>query len=181
MEQIELIKAKIKDATMVLLGIGTEVSLKNYSKEELLEFFKSVAELIKGKFYFAVTLNTDDLIYEAGLEEVLIVAPCGSDKTGNVVTNENYDESGYLPQWQAYQKWLGNTLNQKFVILELGVGLEYPSVLRFPDEKMAYYNQKATLIRIHSTLAQLPSEISDRSISRTEHPIVWMNATKNSL
>jgi len=140
--------------------------------------------LIKGKFYFAVTLNTDDLIYEAGLEEALIVAPCGSDKTGNVVTNEHYDESGYLPQWQAYQKWLGNTLNQKFVILELGVGMEYPSVLRFPGEKMAYYNQKATLIRIHSSLSQVPAEISGRSVSVSENPVEFLknfDKCKNSL
>lgn len=169
-----LIKEKLKDATMVLLGIGTEVSLKNYSREELLEFYHSTAELIKGKFYFAVTLNTDDLIYEAGLEEALIVAPCGSDKTGNVISNGHYDESGYLPQWQAYQKWLGNTLNQKFVILELGVGLNYPSVLRFPGEKMVYFNQKSTLIRIHSTLSQVPAEIGERCISVAENPVEFM-------
>lgn len=169
--QEQLIRETVKDATMVLLGIGTEVSLKHYSREELEQFYKNAAKLIKGKFYFAVTLNTDDLIYEAGLEEALIVAPCGSDRTGNVITNGNYDESGYLPQWQAYQKWLGNTLNQKFVILELGVGLDYPSVLRFPGEKMTYFNQKATLIRVHKSLSQVPAEIGERCISVAEDPV----------
>ena len=90
------------------------------------------------------------------------------------MTNENYDESGYLPQWQAYQKWLGNTLNQKFVILEMGVGLNYPTVLRFPGEKMVYFNQKSTLIRVHSSLAQVPAEISERCISVSEHPVEFI-------
>ncbi len=162
---------KINDSMMVLVGIGNELSLQHHTREELSEFYRKVAELVKNKFYFVVTMNTDDLIYEAGLEERLIVAPCGSDKTGNVITNGHYDESGYLPQWQAYQKWLGNTLNQKLAILELGVGFQYPSVLRFPDEKMAYFNQKATLIRVHSALSQVPEEIGEKSISIAEDPI----------
>lgn len=162
---------KIKDSMMVLVGIGTEVSLKNYGREELLAFYREIAEAVKGKFYFVVTLNTDDLIYEAGFDPSLIVAPCGSDKTGNVITNGNYDESGYLPQWQAYQTWLGNTLNRELVILELGVGFQYPSVLRFPDEKMTFFNQKSTLVRVHSEFSQVPKEIVERSMTAAENPV----------
>ena len=125
---------RIKSSMMVLVGIGTEISEKHHTREELLAFYQEIAGAVKGKFYFVVTLNTDDLIYEAGFDPSLIVAPCGSDRTGNVITNGHYDESGYLPQWKAYQTWLGNTLNRELVILELGVGFEYPSVLRFPDE-----------------------------------------------
>ena len=129
---------RIKSSMMVLVGIGTEISEKHHTREELLAFYQEIAGAVKGKFYFVVTLNTDDLIYEAGFDPSLIVAPCGSDRTGNVITNGHYDESGYLPQWKAYQTWLGNTLNRELVILELGVGFEYPSVLRFPDEKMTF-------------------------------------------
>ena len=168
------IEDKLKESMMILVGIGTEVSKEYYSREELLDFYGKIAKLVQGKFYFVVTMNTDDLIYEAGFDPTLIVAPCGSDKTGNVITNDNYDESGYLPQWQAYQKWLGNTLGQKLVILELGVGFHYPSVLRFPDEKVTYFNQKATLIRIHSQLSQVPKEIGERSITVAENPVEWL-------
>lgn len=169
---------KIQDSMMVLVGIGTELSLKNDSRETLIHFYQEVRKLVESKFYFVVTLNTDDLIYEAGFEPKLIVAPCGSDKSGNVISNGHYDESAYLPQWQAYQKWLGNTLNQKLVILELGVGFQYPSVLRFPDEKMAFFNQKSTLIRIHSELPQVPKEISERSISIQARPAEFFQETR---
>ena len=162
---------RIKSSMMVLVGIGTEVSLEHYSREELLEFYQEIAEAVKGKFYFVVTMNTDDLIYEAGFDPTLIVAPCGSDRAGNVITNSDYDESGYLPQWQAYQTWLGNTLNRDLVILELGVGFSYPSVLRFPDEKMTFFNQKSTLVRVHSELSQVPKEIAERSIMVAESPV----------
>lgn len=167
----KLIMDRIKSSMMVLVGIGTEVSLNSYSKEELLRFYREIAEAVKGKFYFVVTLNTDDLIYEAGLDPSLIVAPCGSDRDKNVVTDENYDESGYLPQWQAYQSWLGNTLNRDLVILELGVGFNFPSVLRFPDERMVFFNQKSTLVRVHSEFYQVPKEIADRSITVAKNPV----------
>lgn len=162
---------RIKSSMMVLVGIGTEISEKHHTREELLAFYQEIAGSVKGKFYFVVTLNTDDLIYEAGFDPSLIVAPCGSDRTGNVITNGHYDESGYLPQWKAYQTWLGNTLNRELVILELGVGFEYPSVLRFPDEKMAFFNQKSTLVRIHSEFPQIPKEIRERSLSVTADPV----------
>ncbi|MEI3203605.1 MAG: hypothetical protein V8S73_02910 [Lachnospiraceae bacterium] len=111
-----------------------------------------------------VTLNTDDLIYEAGFDPSLIVAPCGSDRTGNVITNGHYDESGYLPQWKAFQTWLGMHVNRELVILELGVGFGVPpSVLRFPDEKMAFFNQKSTLVRIHSEFPQIPKGIREEA------------------
>lgn len=175
MEQIQKTQVlqSIKEATMVLVGIGKEVSLTHHSREELLAFYNQLEMLLHGKFYFVVTLNTDDLIYESKFDSRLIVAPCGSDKAGNVVTNPDYDESVYLPQWKSYQQWLGNTLNQKFVILELGVGMEYPTVLRFPDEKMAYFNQKSLLCRIHRNLYQIPAEIRERGIGIQADPVAY--------
>lgn len=167
---------RIKSSMMVLVGIGTEVSEKHHTREELLAFYQEIAGAVKGKFYFVVTLNTDDLIYEAGFDPSLIVAPCGSDRTGNVITNGHYDEGGYLPQWKAYQTWLGNTLNRDLAILELGVGFDYPSVLRFPDEKMTFFNQKSTLIRVHSEFPQIPKEIQERSLSVTADPVDFWKA-----
>ena len=68
-------------------------------------------------------------------------------------------------------KWQTGTINRSLVILELGVGFEYPSVLRFPDEKMAFFNQKSTLVRIHSEFPQIPKEIRERSLSVTADPV----------
>lgn len=162
---------RIKSSMMVLVGIGTEISEKHHTREELLAFYQEIAGAVRGKFYFVVTLNTDDLIYEAGFDPSLIVAPCGSDRTGNVITNGHYDESGYLPQWKAYQTWLGNTLNRELVILELGSRLCVSFRSPLPGEKMAFFNQKSTLVRIHSEFPQIPKEIRERSLSVTADPV----------
>ena len=44
-------------------------------------------------------------------------------------------EEGYQKQWEKYTKWLQGTLNKKLCILELGVELNLPSIIRWPFEK----------------------------------------------
>ena len=97
---------------------------------------------------------------------------------GRMVLNniyvEKYLESGYLEDWSRYTKWLQGTLNREICILELGVNLDYPSVIRFPFEKVAYYNQKASFIRINEKLYQLTSELHEKGISIAENSIDWL-------
>jgi len=47
-------------------------------KQDILAAYESLYELIKGKTYFIVTMNTDDLIYKSSFDREQIVAPCGS-------------------------------------------------------------------------------------------------------
>lgn len=218
----------IKEAEMVLVGIGTEFApeLPEYEGEaelapyyksrfysdlpqehEVIQAYNSLREMIGAKPYFAVTLNTDDLIYRSNFEEDLIVAPCGSmgkmqctehivdaapirelvleqknpelavcplckaPLCFHTVKEEGYLESGYLGQWNKYTKWLTCTLNRKLVILELGVGFQYPQVIRWPFEKTAFYNQKSTFVRVNSKLPQLTPELSERGVSIQVNPV----------
>lgn len=115
------------------------------------EFIKSLNAYIKG---------------DISLEEISFV----QDEKGEVVPfnnvlASNYKQEGYLPAWNIYMRWLQGTMNRKVCLLELGAGLEYPSVIRFPFEKMVYFNQKATCYRVHSFLYQLAEEMAERSIS----------------
>lgn len=168
-----VIKEKIEDAQYILVGIGEEFSVceeEGRTRDDVRSAYQALAEILGDKPYFVVTLLTDDVIYGSSLAPEQIVAPCGSDKTGNVVTNENYDESCYLPQWQKYLKWLQNTLNRKLCILELGVGFKYPSVVRWPFEKTAYLNQKASFIRVSRKFPQLSEELKGKGISISENP-----------
>ena len=95
---------------------------------------------------------------------------CGKLLSFNQIGTSGYLEAGYLPQWEKYRKWLQGTLNRRLCILELGAGMEYPSVIRFPFERVAFFNQKAELIRVHSRLYQMTAELSGRGISVAEDP-----------
>ena len=98
---------------------------------------------------------------------------------GRMVINniylEKYLESGYREDWSRYTKWLQGTLNRKLCILELGVNLDYPSVIRFPFEKTAYFNQKSKFIRINKKFPQLAEKLSVQGINIRENPIDFLN------
>ncbi|MBQ6995490.1 MAG: hypothetical protein IJN64_13540 [Lachnospiraceae bacterium] len=90
---------------------------------------------------------------------------CGKPMAFNNIVSENYVEEGYLPQWEKYTKWLQGTVNKKLCILEFGAGMQLPGIIRWPFEKVAFYNQKASFFRINEKLYQLTEEIGEKGIS----------------
>lgn len=95
---------------------------------------------------------------------------CGKPLVFNNVSAENYVEEGYLDQWMLYKKWLQGTVNKNVCILEIGVGMKYPTVIRWPFEKVTFYNQKAELFRVHSRLYQITEEIKERGWGICQKP-----------
>lgn len=83
----------------------------------------------------------------------------------NIYADEYYDENGYLDKFADYKKWLQTTINKNLCILELGVGMRFPTVIRFAFDKLAYYNQKCHFYRVHETLFQHTAENCERGIS----------------
>lgn len=92
----------------------------------------------------------------------------------NNVYASKYNEEGYLKDWSRYTKWLQGTLNKKLCILELGVNLVFPSIIRWPFEKVGFYNQKATFIRVNETLYHMSEELKDKGISVAQNSIDWL-------
>ena len=201
---LEQIRQSIEQAQMVLVGIGTEFAVKEEVQEDpfftelaktaqtdpaaaaLLAFHKSqkkaggckkeqvqkayevLADLLKDKNYFVISLCEDGLLEQAGLKKDRILTPA---KEG-----EEETDGGVYPadSWETYTKWLQGTLNRKLVILELGVGMELPQLIRFPFEKVAYFNQKSCLYRVHSHLYQMTEEIKERGYSVPVHPVTLL-------
>ena len=106
-----------------------------------------------------------------------VVCPeCRNTMEFNSLYAEKYKEVGYADMWSLYTKWLQGTLNKKLCVLELGVSLDYPGVIRFPFEKIAFFNQKAEFIRIHEKLYHLSDEIGEKGISHKENAISFLNS-----
>ena len=87
----------------------------------------------------------------------------------NSILLEDYNEEGYLTDWENYTKWIQSTLNKKLCVLELGVGMNYPSVIRWPFEKIAFFNQKASFFRVHKNLYQVSKELHDKGYGLGEN------------
>lgn len=99
---------------------------------------------------------------------------CKETMVLNNVYASKYDEDGYLKDWSRYTKWLQGTLNKKLCILELGVNLVFPSIIRWPFEKVGFYNQKATFIRVNETLYHMSEELKDKGIAVAQNSIDWL-------
>lgn len=99
---------------------------------------------------------------------------CGKPLEFNNVYGARYDENGYLPDWQNYMKWLQGTLNRKLVVLELGAGMQFPSVIRFPFEKAAYFNRQAKFYRVHEKLYQMTEELGAKGVGIAKNAIDWL-------
>lgn len=245
---IDHIAEKIREADLVLIGLGEELDVFNSCKtdlpsytanewgesswmlpfadkvivdelaEEKRQCYVDLAACLENKNYFIVTLCQDGMIHTGNLKEERIVEPCGgyeklqcskacsadlyelpenlmgqvkaflkkdsqipvpkeplcpkcgSSLVFNSVNASCYVEEGYLEKWMDYKKWLQGTVNKKVCLLELGVGMKYPSVIRWPFEKIVFFNQKAELFRVHTRLYQMSEEIKGRGQGIKQSP-----------
>ena len=186
---------KLEESEKVLVGIGSEWKGASYD---------DLYEILKDRDYFIVTTNVDARIYQSALDPSRIVAPCGNETwrqcsksctkdiwepgeilddicphchaplTGNTIEAENYIEEGYLPQWEAYKQWLTGTLNRKLVILELGVSFKAPTVIRWPFEKSAFFNQKSYFYRVNEKFYQITEELKERACGVQENSVEFI-------
>lgn len=100
-----------------------------------------------------------------------ICEKCGEIAQYNVIGKQNYSESGYLEKWSDYMEWISHTLNKKISVLELGVDFKYPTVIRWPFEKIAFFNNKAFFIRINEKFEQVNEELSQKSLTIKKNSI----------
>lgn len=87
---------------------------------------------------------------------------CGAGYEPNIYNTDYYNETGYLKQWNLYNKWLQGTLNKKLLILEFGCDFSLLSLIRLPFEKIAMINQKAFYYRINGRFPQVTAELKDK-------------------
>lgn len=116
-------------------------------------------------------------IWEEGEVPDDICPHCGAPLTGNTLDcGEDYIEEGYLPRWEACKKWQTGTLNRNLVILELGEGFRTPTVIRWPFEKIAFFNQKSRFFRVHESLPQIPEEARERAVGICCNSVDFINS-----
>lgn len=129
----------------------------------------SIADITEDDIHFL-----EQAIAKGDIPNLSACPSCGKPMVLNNVYANNYDENGYLENWAIYKKWLQGTINKKLCILELGVDLSFPSVIRWPFEKIAFYNQKADFIRVNERLFHMSEELSGKGVSIAKNSIDWL-------
>ena len=55
---------------------------------------------------------------------------CGKELIFNNIYVSSMTKKGYLENWAEYHNWLQNTWNHRLVILEIGEGNRFPSIMK---------------------------------------------------
>lgn len=201
-EIAEKIKQSINSSQYVLVGIGSE--WRKEQDKGIAAAYEALHQLIKDKDYFVVTTVTDAEIFHSSLDASRITAPCGNVTwqqcedactkdiwepgevisgicphcgkllIPNTIESPNYIEDGYMRQWKVYTAWLQKTINRDLTILELGVGFETPTVIRWPFEKMAFFNKKSHFCRVNKKFPQVTEELKETAASIEENSVIFL-------
>ncbi len=110
-------------------------------------------------------------------EYVPVCPVCGGNMDVHVrknqffVQDENWDKAA-----DRYEKFMTRYAEKdRVVLLELGIGFNTPTIIRYPFEQITYRNHNATLIRLNSDYPHGPKETASRTISFTENMSVVIN------
>ena len=103
-------------------------------------------------------------------EYVPVCPVCGGNMDVHVRKNQYFvqDEAWHAAA-ERYEEFMSRYAdNGRIVMLELGIGFNTPAIIRFPFERIAFQNPKATIIRLNSDYPEGPAETASRTIFFTE-------------
>lgn len=90
---------------------------------------------------------------------------CGKPMTMNLRSDDSFvEDEGWLVAAQRYEDFLYGRLGQRILFLELGVGYNTPSIIKYPFWRMTMKNKNAIYACINFGQAVAPKEIAKRSI-----------------
>lgn len=118
------------------------------------------------KVYDDTKLVKEMLKYDLKIPKSLIpkCPVCGKNMDINIRKNDNFvEDSHWNKQNKRYNKFINE--NKNILLLELGVGFNTPSIIRFPFENLVYYKPNSYLIRVNEKYDYVPQEIKDKSLS----------------
>ena len=94
---------------------------------------------------------------------------CGGPMDVNLRINQFFVEDRHWHESaERYEKFVTVHLKSRLVLLEIGVGMNTPTIIRYPFEQITYTDKDATLIRLNDSWPQAPPEIANRTISFAE-------------
>ncbi len=90
---------------------------------------------------------------------------CGGNMTMHLRCDQYFvEDENWRKAAGRYYDFLKITEREKGVLLELGVGFNTPSIIRFPFENMVRENKNLFLIRLNLHEAAIPEDIEHRAI-----------------
>lgn len=99
------------------------------------------------------------------IEDIPRCSKCGEFLVPNLRVDNTFVQKPHLVNVSKYEKFVREAKDKRVVLLELGVGYNTPSIIRYPFENITNHYPYANLIRINLDCAEVPTEIEKKSIS----------------
>lgn len=90
---------------------------------------------------------------------------CGGAMDMNLRKDNHFvqDEAWYAAE-ERFSDYLSEAIDQKLVLVELGVGFNTPTIIRFPFEKLVREHENINLIRLNLDQAIVPKSFGKRAV-----------------
>ncbi|MDO4303237.1 MAG: Sir2 silent information regulator family NAD-dependent deacetylase, partial [Bacillota bacterium] len=98
---------------------------------------------------------------------------CGGSMEMNLRSDQYFveDETWHEAE-QRFGEYLRECEDRKTVLLELGVGFNTPTIIRFPFEKLMREHTNMSLIRLNLDEAVVPKEFGKRAVGINEDMVI---------
>lgn len=113
---------------------------------------KYIKSMIKNKVD-DYTISRDDIPY---------CPNCGEFLIQNLRCDNRFVEEANYKNYDSYKEFVMKSLDENTVFLELGVGFNTPTIIRFPFEQYCYHYPNLTLIRMNLNQASISPEINKK-------------------
>lgn len=154
-----------------------------------LPLYKKVYELTQDKKYFVLTTNVDHQFYLSGFgddkarKDCLVpsyMVPkcpvCGGPMEMNLRCDQYFvEDEAWHEAEQRFGEFISECNDKRTVLLELGVGFNTPTIIRFPFEKLVRENEKMSLIRLNLDEAVVPESFGERAVGINEDMVKSIN------
>lgn len=94
---------------------------------------------------------------------------CGKPMTMNLRADDKFvEDDGWKAACSRYERFIKENKGKKVVYFELGVGMNTPSIIKYPFLRSTAQNKNSRYVCVNKDMAYAPEQISDRSICFSE-------------
>ena len=90
---------------------------------------------------------------------------CGKPMRVNLRADDTFvEDDGWHAAYERYEAFLRENAGKKILFFELGVGMNTPSIIKYPFWQMAWKNKAAMYACINLDAAIVPQQLAERSV-----------------
>ncbi|QUQ63490.1 hypothetical protein [Kutzneria sp. CA-103260] len=98
------------------------------------------------------------------LDEAVPHCPhCGGDVFLNVHKGPEFIDDHYVPTARRLSRWLDTP--SRLLVIEIGAGMNTPTVIRRPTETITRHSPTTRLVRINPEYPDVPTDLAERALS----------------